>query len=559
MKNLKNQFGLIIALVLASSCTEEISQEVKNGENLTTEQSELAKFQNKYLRLANTSDPNLEYILHKSGSMQEACELKSPKLGFSSLNYKKDDPAVTVDCILDAKEYDLFFSGTDLEVQVDANLCEYVSYAPYRFFQYLPGTSAKTQYQVLCDATCAQEHPSICDKKFRTQNSVPPIAVDPAILGTYFESNISDAAPLTCEFDYSQDIDEPGPNCDDGNIRTISYALQAGNKLDADGNDVPSCQDDNIGLDPQIVYLDTTEVKCEGKNNSCLAGPGNDILPFDKNRVVYQNLELGSFNKEINIKSPFSKGYLSNVYISNFSRVCSSTSAVKDNNVLFDTALNSLKGFEIEDLISRKAYQTYGVDEDGDGSIDYYPQGKHLFDARASEKYPNPSSAIKPYYGIYCLDKARDVKAQIRLFIREWDRDFNSSNIYIGKLSDINQSTSLMDSFGEQPDANCYWNDFRDLDDFLADYDRSPEVDANGDGKDFDNAFYKNQCSGLVYGFCENAAFDNQNDCELGSSTWRVHSYCSNNRSETNSTDCVIGGGTWININKDQLFPGKFL
>ncbi len=573
MNELKKYLCLISVFTLFVSCTEEISEEVKNGTNLTEEQEELVKFENKYLRIKNTSDPNLGYVMHKTGTIDRPCELKSPKLGFSSLNYKKDSALYTVDCILDTKEFDLFFSGASFEVQIDENMCEYVGYKPYKFFQYLPGNTVDTQYQINCDATCGEQFEGICGKTYKSNTaSIPSGTFNPATISTYFQNQVTEANPLKCVFDYRKNLPIAGPNCDQGKITTIAYTIEAGTTTDADGNEIPSCVVGDGGLEPKIFYDTTSEFKCGGKRSACLAGPGADLLPEDKTQLIYQNLELDYFAKKFDLPSPISKGYFSNVSLANFSRICSDTSSTKIDNVgrIFSPyeTVSSIVGHEVEDLPSRKSYNSHNVDSDGDGEADYRPYGRHLFDG--SGYFSTPTKSVQPYYAIYCLDKARDVKAQMRLFIREWDRDFEPNNPYLAKISDIHLSyptiinattPSLMDAIGEQEAANDDWNDYWDIDDLLGDYDRNPFSDYDGDGGDFDNVFQNNSCNALKYGFCRgDLTKKTQPACEaVPGAEWRIHSYCSNDSFQTNASACIGGGGSWIYIENDALFPGMGL
>ena len=93
------------------------------------------------------------------------------------------------------------------------------------------------------------------------------------------------------------------------------------------------------------------------------------------------------------------------------------------------------------------------------------------------------SSRTTPYYSWYCLDSALDIKARIRVAVRDWDRTFNltgAGNVEL--VSDVGDNVfpttiSRMDSFSSAqeneydtdphfPRYNAY-NDYEDWDDFL--------------------------------------------------------------------------------------------
>jgi hypothetical protein len=93
----------------------------------------------------------------------------------------------------------------------------------------------------------------------------------------------------------------------------------------------------------------------------------------------------------------------------------------------------------------------------------------NMFSAKplAMEPFVGMGSAYytNPYYTFYCLDTAYDIKARIRLVVRDWDRIFPSdSNIEL--LSDINLGSSArqdLQYFVEDPDSNDEINDFNDV------------------------------------------------------------------------------------------------
>jgi hypothetical protein len=603
MKILLNKYLVLLAISCSIlSCTEELSEEVKNGENLSEEQQEIVKFADKSIRLVSKSDEDLSHFIHKAGSLDEACEITAPPLGFDSANYDKTSSAYTADCILDVQEYDLFFNGADFEISVDEFLCEYVEYKPYRFFQYQPGSTTKGQVDVQCDDVCTTALPNICGKKYRhmdlstinpLNNSLTPISTGFFALNTgateyndLFGDQIIDTEPLTCKFDYSSVEPIAGPNCDEGQITTLPIIIQS-RELDNSSCSLPvhttqaACEgageswtvetifrcDDNTSSATQPTLLvdsgATSEEKCGGRLAACLISPTETQLAFDQKSFISLNSDAAAFTEEFKIISPFEKNYTSNQIAANFSRVCSSTTNTKTNSQ-FDTTLNSLIGHEVEDMPQRTAFSGYNIDETGNGRPDFTIYAEHLLKGRGF--YTAPTNNVQPYYALNCLDQARDIKAQIRLFIREWDRTFSKDNSYIARLSDINQSTPLMDATGNQAVGEI-WNDLLDLDDLI------------------DGVFLDNQCQSLNYGTCYesltaftteatciagphlgtwyfdtcgkyDSTYTNEATCEAASLEWRVGGHC-NDTQYVNEKDCDAAGEGWFP--SDWLFPGASL
>ncbi len=624
MKFLK--FISILTLLFLSSCTEEISEEVKeSGEDLTETESELDLYADKGIRLNNTADSNLSYILHKEGSVSEACELMSPSLGFSSSDYDKTSDAYTIDCILDVQEFDLYFYGANIELEVDSQLCEYVEYKPYRFLRFQPGTTTQTQYTVNCDTTCSNNATlqNYCGRTFQTTSVIHTpynstlTLLNPALtevdtstlsfsldlsqtagIASLFSNSVGSG--LECRYDYSNALDNStGPNCDPGKITTVPVyinSVEVSSCSDSSYNNQTDCESNNetwstsnvcnttVSPTFQIDIDSSSESSCGGKHSNCIAGPADDLYEPNYQSEVISNTDSASFSYGISIASPFSKDYVSNMYAANFSRICSSTSNTKTDN-LFDSSLFLIEGDEVEDMTSRSSYSGYTVDENGDGYNDAIAYGTHLFNGRGY--YSQPNKNIQPYYSVRCLDQAFDVKAQIRLFIREWDRTYDEENAYLARLSDVNQAIPLMDASGEQ-DVGENWNDINDLDDLLSNYDLDPNTDYDGDSNNRDEAFNNNQCKELKYGTCVKVGsstdqstceattdpassdpgvwigryclhqldtYADEETCEDNSGTWRLD-YCSDFQ-YFDSTNCTNAGEIWFS--GGNLFPGANL
>lgn len=114
---------------------------------------------------------------------------------------------------------------------------------------------------------------------------------------------------------------------------------------------------------------------------------------------------------------------------------------------------------------------------DGAGNDDYFGFYGYVTDAVDTTRIERVQLAhhplhaaygVQPYYSFKCQDKARDTKAQIRLFIREWDRRFELDNTYLSQSSDFSSSgEKFMDLNLDAQDGTEPWNDYSDLDDHL--------------------------------------------------------------------------------------------
>lgn len=582
------------------SCTDEIAPEAKNSEKEFGESSEAIKFKGKAMRLINNMDKDSSFILHKEGSMSEACEIASPALGFKSRDYTRESSSYNVNCILEAEEYDLWTQGIDFDISIDENLCEYVQYQPFAFLQYQPGNSNLRVYDVKCDTECAENLPSICNRKFRTADTanVSNATITFANIGTVFSNEITgkqklsnDMSPaftsrrddlfiadgtndLICQFDYTQDEFKAGPNCDEGQFTT--YPIQINSEK------VVGCSDPGHATEAACLQADETwaetlscgmpntlgfvqevgqSTSCGGDHGNCINGPivaeiGRERVRQGESGDVYDNTNLDAFSKTISYGSIYEEDYYTNMYLANYSRVCSSTSNTK-TNAQFDTSLNAIIGHEVELSPRTSSYPSTSIDFDFDGSTDFTVLGSHSFDGYGARSVPY--FAVKPYYAIKCLDQAFDVKAQIRLFVREWDRKFTKSNPFIGRLSDINQTIPLMDADGEQISFEA-WNDIKDWDDFLTNYDRDLDNDYDGDGNNIDNIFTGNQCTFNQIGACFtlNGAHTDADACRTNFGRWIGGQCFTENVTYTDEEACQLNSGTWY-MDTNIGFIGRHL
>jgi len=449
------------------SCTEEISEEIQNNESISKTVSEVEKFKNKSIRLVHKMDTKLSYLMHKSGSTESACELKAPTLGFNSEDYTKSDTAYAMDCVLDVEELDLHFNGVKFELQVDQNLCEYIEYLPYQFNAYPIGESKKTYYNVTCDDVCSDAYQSICGNTFDSYAG--------AIGDTVYTTASTFTTELTseqhaCQYDWTTKYPSKNyPNCDIGSRTPINVTIDS---VDHD-NDAETPNICGNGANNIMELTEGSDIKCGGSIKSCVGGVGAEAINEDSDHnvsyseFIFDNKDLEYFSKSWEYGSPNSKSHFyQNLDIANFSRICANTSSTKAD---FDSFANTaLSGSEVEkinyntDILGDA--QTFSPDIDYDavsGAIEGYRYSHHALHAAVG---------AQPYYRIKCLDKARDTKAQIRLFIREWDKEFSSSYSYLSQTSDADSAgTKYMDLQKTKQDGTELWNDFKDWDDIFED------------------------------------------------------------------------------------------
>ena len=575
--------SLIIGI---SSCTEEISEDIQNQEKLASSSSSSSGSSttstSKKMWLTNEISDLYSHFLHEKSSEDEGCELvvNDPE-NLEASDYSYSDVNLNVDCILDAGEFDLYYQGAEFKINVDAGLCENLEYRPFKFFQYQPGDTNKTIYKVQCDSICgASENTTIqqiCSQNENTYDDLGTLStVNPFNNGDTFNSTFpvsnqvsyDDVGDL-CEFNHTN-RNTSSPNCDEGQINIITYTLTgvendssatAGgtcsltnrtNRTDCESAGVwnggtetcsiaaetsqSTCEDTGIWTYPStcgdiagatsatfIQEATVSENDCGGAHKSCLAGAGLSELSDPKFSAKINHIQEGEdFSKDITMNAPDDDGYLTNMSIANYSRVCSSvdTTDTITKNAAYYTSSPQFIPSEHETVNINNPFTSTTIDETKilaeqpfKGLFNFNTAGPDIPQSLVSSR-----AATIPFYSFRCLDHAGDVKAQIRLYIRDWDKSFINETrtaFDFTQVTDVHLASpnNYMDAHDEDGPTNR-WNDVRDWDDFWNDQDATPG----------NWIFTKNSC------FLLNNEPTNDFNCTTG---------------QTTEAACLLAGGDW--------------
>lgn len=470
---------LITSLFLAFSCTEQVSEELQDSAQASSASSSAAADKKLTFKLVHTMSEEFSHFMHDAESLSEECKVVATSSGLNAKNYDRTNTDIAKDCFLEVEEMDLFFQGANLQLTADEGMCEYISFRPFSFWQYQAGKTTKTLHRVECaDVACSTK----CGQTFETFTG--DVDSDTGVVTADFDdfgsTTILEASEF-CHFDHSinPDESEDAPNCDEGTVITKVYTFPG--ESDPDGD--PTTNDSTCTTTPPAL-TDTEETECGGEYTACLAGPAEDLVPnFPDNvgKIIY-NEDLSAIDESYELPSPDSKGYGSNMYIANYMRSCYDTTTTDKSNSALGLLSNhtaDFLGYEVEglrtlpDTSDTDAQGNFQTQSPSDGSTDYVVWSTAPFRGKHH---------TRPYYGFYCFDKAYDIKAQIRLFVREWDRNFPENYTYLNKTSDVGASTRYMDTrYGNTGtcgvDMDCYdndyeaWNNKFDWDDFLNGYD----------------------------------------------------------------------------------------
>jgi hypothetical protein len=524
MKSLPKILSLLTISTMMVSCNEKISPELQSGGSTTLPGGgpSTSSNSNYVFKLEQTSGSMLRYKMHKTGEGNNNVECKIDEETFSTTLFQGDPGTYDITCFLEAEEQSLYYSGVDLKLTASPNLCENVVYAPFNFFQYQPGSSSRSVNLYRCAAelngsmsgTYKGANPSStysnasCDK-----------AVDLSVGITAAGRSVETDQDL-CDFDYTE---AEGPNCDSGiiSVNEITIGIAPAYCTNSSYDNEEDCTTN--GSSWNTTHLQASPAvnrlhKCSGKLANCRAGAGISGTESTFKGIIAdinQSTADTPFEKEVTLSSPSSLGHFTNMSIANFVRQCSG-SIDNSDPLFFATAPYSSFGkterkkFDpnvidrysvginywdnsntTEDYFSAKlAYPTYHsprssaansvVTTPGPGwKVTYHAADSFMTTLSAINHAGSISkAAANPFYAFYCLNNALDIKARIRLVVRDWDQFPDYENHDFELLSDIFEQQSTyqngrMDTIGQElsEDNNPFndFNDVQDWDDFFRD------------------------------------------------------------------------------------------
>ena len=383
------------------------------------------------------------YILHKEGQGYgtASCKVLSSQVTDNTNKYQMND----IVCRLEAGELDLYKQGVDLKIKSGAGMCEYIQYVPEAHSSYPAGSTSAYYIQYNNTNSCSGGYNA--DISASNPLTGAPFDILNAANGSTprngeaisFEDKICVAGDcvkidtpvsdqLTCQYNH---VD--GPNCDTGSnfVSTVTCIE------DADDN---SCD---------CTVSDWIETTCGGEIFNCTSGGirstslevgSEDSILIDSFPGVTHPLELNS---------PISQNLAANTVIANSSR------AIDCRDPAQDYAFNSyFSGTLSQYLTNYNDASTASVTAAG-RSVNLSPTGSSI---ETSQKF----------YTYNCLDSSSNIKARIRLEIREWDRTFTpeESSIELGyntaaPIALVDDATTSC--FGESCDRRFDWDSLVDL------------------------------------------------------------------------------------------------
>lgn len=534
--NVTKLFSLMTVLVVFYGCNEKISSELQKGASSTTgggsDGSLPTVVPNEYyFKLVDTSPLLLNRVMHRTGpgNFNRECKISQMSTPFSSTQYIAegtsspeipwDQRAYDISCFLEAEELGLHFNGFSMKLEVSPNTCEYVAYEPYSFYDRVPGDSSARITEVLCEGITGQEVEDFLRSNaanYSTTTYTGPTShgpVGPLSLANTRIDNFPGPQPtgrmqIQCKQSVTSNTDANAPTVDNRLVMDVPDSPQdycaydysdepPVDGVEKGGNcDVGIIQIERISIvkDENSFLTATKKTEthyCGGKVTACLKGAVTQTkdLAEGKTRLLYR--------PQIDVPNFFPQEYTgmrerdrnTNLELANFRAELGSPL------LNFDSFLNqSVYGVAWVTSPEVKNYnpsvmEYYSANRQLNRTTANIPPAELLASKVGTGRKLNPLAAeanvatmngarTSPFYTWYCLDAAQDVKAKIRLAVRDWDRTFVKSSA-IENISDYRNTApfqnlvSVMDNPPEMeevpgdPTNYNYFDDKLDWDDFI--------------------------------------------------------------------------------------------
>lgn len=545
--------SLLTMGIFLYGCNEKISPELQTGSSTTT--PPVVTPSEYYFRVKNESAEVLNYVLHRTGPLNQSksCEVKSTfplssDFFIGDNNTALNSKSYDITCFFETEELSLFFNGLDYKLEASSNTCEYIGYSPYSYFDAIPGSSSATYAGVKCDAPYTNAEIS----SIVTGNGITYGGGLPVACGKMVDMSLPEALrvpgplpeeedfQLLCNYDYEKNGGGNGQNCDEGRIKFQILSI-----VDTD----PEPPKALVGL-----LLITPDHTCDGSVAACVAGAIKSeptLAEVERGTVIYNTSLNTAFAQTYNLPKLYGKRY-SNFDIVNFRKGLANrelnfqdysplfesewSDTTADNNMTFDP--NVMEKWAINkkpdgSVVIDTNDSASGTGSDPNNATLNYTN--YLAHTRLAGSLPNQRTRtpfagdpflglngrrINPFYTFYCLDRAYEVKARIRMVVRDWDKVFSTGNSALTLLSDSYKMISARqqdlpsdeeENVGDEGTYN-YFNDIHDWDNLVL----MNRTNTNGDPY---TIFQSANGSGSIHwepssGFLNEIIFPNQGPLE---------------------------------------------
>lgn len=476
------KLSLLTLALLVAGCNEKVSPELQSSSATTPDATVAVPPDEYYFRVVNSSAALLNYKLHKTGASNLAanCEVKNTT-GLTNDIFRGNLAANDITCYFDAEELSLLNSGMNYKIEASPNTCDFVGYSPFSFYDQIPGNSSGSFTQVVCtNDTTDGSHVITAAAARGVSLSALPSDLE---CGDWASRNIAPATPVKfvptsdeelCRFNYP----ETGNMCDIGeitvNVLSVTYTPPG---------DDPVAQ-------PEVLKHEiiSRRVVCGGDVGNCVKGPIEELTTYTKGAAKLTEIMQPEINKAFSTEYKLPKligKYGSTKRYANYRRNLSSTQidygTADPNDPGYTGTYKAAFGIAaFGKTYNPNVMDLYSSNKQMDGTTSIigvpeltavsYPGNMYKAVPLAADPFMGLAARINPFYTFYCFDTAFDIKARVRMVVRDWDRVFptNTDQEYV---SDIFRGVNARQDNPEEievpgeTDEYIYFNDLGDWDD----------------------------------------------------------------------------------------------
>lgn len=478
-----SKLSLLVLSLLVSACNEKVAPELTKGE--ATVPDVAVPPPEYYFSVENTSSALLNYNLHKTGMGNQTapCEIRSNS-ALSSESFRGDPLKNDITCYFDAEELSLLYGGMNFAIKSSANSCEYIGYSPFSFFDRKPGDSTGEYTEVECDVPTppdkvidvVQSKGLLDNITYQTNKYLGcgEIASKTIPKADRRSFQLADDTEL-CRFNYEA---SGGENCDIGKVTITKLQIMY----------TPATADSD-----EIINLTTSKrvINCGGKVAACIKGPIQNLTKsMTKATEISETVMNQPFAKEYELEPLYTlENEMSVKTYANFRRELASInidygdrndedfykSAFTPSGFGYDAITKEfhpdvMDAYSKNRKLSQPNQELISTGPGGllDNGLVKYEEYTYTAKPLAAEPFLGiPPYTTNPFYTFYCYDTAYDIKARIRMVVREWDRvspNFNGHDL----ISDIGKTGARQDSalsgLNEEIEGEPF-NDLTDWDD----------------------------------------------------------------------------------------------
>lgn len=455
---------ILASLVCLASCNEKVSPELQNANTSLVDPNDLngngipdvnetVVPTEYFFKIDHGNSPLLGYNVHKTGAGNQTAVCETRKTTpLSNAIYTSGDPDSDITCYFEAEELSLYFSGITFDISASANTCEYVGYSPFSFYHKMPGST---------------NNANIVNTKCVDTSSADAIAAGAAVgCDQYMDTVVGTPFTVTAETDlcrFNYPADEGGEACDTGTVTVTEETYTT----------------DTATGTTTLTGNTTRTITCGGKVSNCIKGPitlVSSLANKTSGVEITQSANNVAFSKQYTLPGLILDQRYTNQLYTNFRRDLANYDIEYGDrsDPLYSAQFDTITPFD------PAVAANYSRNLRPDGITTNVASANVVRNfvtttPLAAEPFVGLTGATRtsPFYTFYCFDRAFDVKARVRLVVREWDRIYPTTSDGLTYLSDINDGTTARQDNPDgtelanvSDDWNGY-NDRYDWDDFI--------------------------------------------------------------------------------------------